>query len=78
MENEKIIKKIRRIFRKIIRWKKIKGFNLSPMEIYMLRDIYNEILNKECSTFLNSNIKEVLNSCGIKTEICGIGYRVVL
>lgn len=75
---KKSLKKLGEYLEKLFDGKKIKGFNLSPMEIYMLRDIYNEILNKECSTFLNSNIKEVLNSCGIKTEICGIGYRVVL
>lgn len=72
------MEKLRVYLEKLFNGEKIKGFNLSPMEIYILRDIYNDVANKESSTFLNSNIKEVLDSCGIKTKVCGVGWKVVL
>lgn len=75
---KKAIEKLEKYLERLFNGEKIKGFNLSPMEIYLLRDIYNEIVESRMSTFINENIKDVLQTCGFHISYCGIGWKVVL
>ena len=56
--------------------KSVRGLYVTPAEIYQLIDIYNAIVRKEKPEFINGKIKEILDKCGIKTVVEGIGWRV--
>ena len=53
--------------------KKIRGIDVSLSDFYTLEDIYNG--HADC--FTQSNVKKVLDKCGIKTTEHGVGWRVV-
>ena len=38
--------------------------------------IYNAIAQKEKPSFINGTVKEILDKCGIKTVVEGIGWRI--
>ena len=52
--------------------------NITPYEADRLVDIYNDLLSGRKSEFIESNIKDVLDSCGIKTEAKGVGWVAYL
>lgn len=54
----------------------VRGLRVTPCEIYILCDIYNAIIRKEKPEFIQQDIKDVLDKCGIKTVSSGIGWRV--
>ena len=70
------MKKLKSIIEQLIEGKKVRGFNLSLSDIYMLIDIYNAKVRKEKIEFINGNCKEVLDKCNIKTKVKGIGWEV--
>lgn len=51
--------------------------NVPPETRYELVDVYNAIVRKEHPEFINGKVKEILDKCGIKTEVVGIGWRVI-
>lgn len=51
--------------------------NVPPETHYELVDIYNAIVRKEHPEFINGKVKKILDKCGIKTEVVGIGWRVI-
>lgn len=58
--------------------KQVRGIkNITPYTIWLLADIYNAIVRKEKPSFINGKAKEILDKCGIETEVEGIGWRVV-
>jgi hypothetical protein len=56
---------------------KIKGLYVTPNDIYECVDIYNAIVQKEKPETINGNVKKVLDKCGIKTKVKGIGWQIV-
>ena len=44
---------------------------------YEVMDIYKGIVRKEHPEFINGKVKEILDKCGIKTVVEGIGWRVI-
>ena len=63
----------------IIRWiygKTIKGIEISLYDVYECIDIYAAIARKEKPGFINEKVKEVLDKCGIKTVVYGIGWKI--
>lgn len=58
--------------------KQVRGIKNVPLEtIWELIDIYNAIVRKENPSFINGTAKEILDKCEIKTEVEGIGWRVM-
>ena len=48
-----------------------------PLETrYELIDVYNAMVRKEKPEFINGKVKEILDKCGIKTVVEGIGWRI--
>ena len=70
------MKKFRSYREKWIEGKQVRGITVSPYDIHECIDIYNAIIRKENPGFINGKIKEILDKCGIKTVIDGIGWRV--
>lgn len=57
--------------------KRVRGIkNVTPYTIWELVDVYNAIIRKEKPSFINGTVKEILDKCGIKTVVEGIGWRV--
>lgn len=57
--------------------KQVRGIKTVPFAtIWELVDIYNAIVRKEKPSFINGTAKEILDKCGIKTDVDGIGWRI--
>lgn len=74
MEN---MRKLKSYIEKWITGSKVKGINVSPEDIYEFIYVYNSMVHKEKPEFINGKVKEILDKCGIKTVVEGIGWRVV-
>lgn len=70
------MKKLRSYLEKWTEGQKVKGINVSLYDIQECIRIYNAMIQKEKPTFINGKVKEILDKCGIKTVIEGIGWRV--
>ena len=70
------MKKLKNYLEKWIAGEKVKGINISLYDIQECVDIYNAIIRKEKSSFINEKVKEILDKCDIKTVTEGIGWRV--
>ena len=63
----------------IIKWmdgQKVRGINVSLYDIQECIRVYNAIVRKEKSEFINGKVKEILDKCKIKTVEKEIGWRV--
>ena len=63
----------------IIKWlngEKIKGLNVSLLDIQECIEVFNGITRKEKPEFINGKVKEVLDKCNIKTIKNGIGWKI--
>ncbi len=56
---------------------KVRGINVSLYDIQECVRIYNAMVQKEKPSFINGKVKEILDKCGIKTKVEGIGWRVI-
>lgn len=57
--------------------KQVRGIkNVPPATILECVDIYNAIVRKEKPSFINGTVKEILDKCGIKTVVEGIGWKI--
>lgn len=70
------MEKLRAYLEKWIDGKKVKDIKVTPVDIYNLIDIYNDIIKKRKPEFISGNVKNVLDKCGIETVECGIGWRI--
>ena len=64
----------------LIKWtdgQKVRGINVSVYDIEECIRVYNAIIRKEKPSFINGNVKEILDKCNIKTITEGIGWRVI-
>lgn len=52
---------------------KVKGVKLT---LAMFNELY-DIANGYADTTISSNVKDVLDKCGIKTKTEGIGWRII-
>ena len=58
--------------------KQVRGIKNVPLAtIRECIAIYNGIVRKEKPSFINGTVKEILDKCGIKTVVEGIGWRVI-
>lgn len=72
------MKKLRNWLETWLNGKQVRGIKNIPLTtIWELVDVYNAMARKETPSFINGTIKEILDKCGIKTVIEGIGWRVV-
>lgn len=57
---------------------RVRGFKDIPLvSIYGCMYVYNDILAERPSEFIDENVKDVLEACGIEVVSEGIGWRVV-
>ena len=71
------MKKFRTYLEKWTNGEKVRGINVSLYDIQECIRIYNAIVRKEKPEFINGKVKEILDKCGIKTVVEGIGWRVI-
>ena len=70
------MKKIRTYIEKWLNGEKVRGVNVSLYDIQECIRVYNAILTKENTEFINGKVKEILDKCNIQTIECGIGWKV--
>lgn len=70
------MKKLKSYLEKWTEGQKIRGINVSLYDIQECVRIYNAMVRKEKPEFINGKVKEILDKCGIKTVVEGIGWRV--
>ena len=70
------MKKFRTYLEKWTNGEKVRGINVSLYDVQECVRIYNAIVQKEKPSFINGKVKEILDKCGIKTKVEGIGWRV--
>ena len=70
------MKKFRTYLEKWIAGEKVRGINVSLYDIQECVRIYNAMVRKEKPEFINGKVKEILDKCGIKTVVEGIGWRI--
>ena len=71
------MKKFKGYIEKWINGEKVKGIDVSLYDIHECIRVYNAIVTKENTRFINGKVKEILDKCSIKTIECGIGWKVV-
>lgn len=71
------MKKLRRYLEIWLNGGKVRGLNVSLLDITELYDIYHRLVNGEKPTTIIQNINNILNKCGIKTKPDGIGWKCV-
>ena len=70
------MKKLKSYLMKWMDGQKVRGINVSLYDIQECVRIYNAMVRKENPEFINGKVKEILDKCGIKTVVEGIGWRV--
>lgn len=70
------MKKLRTYLEKWTNGEKVRGINVSLYDIQECVRIYNAMVRKEKPEFINGKVKEILDKCGIKTVVEGIGWRI--
>lgn len=71
------MKKLREYIEKWIEGKSVIGVEVSLCDIHTCIYIYNEMINGNKPSFISEKVKEVLDKCGIKTKVEGIGWRIL-
>lgn len=72
------MKKFKAYLEKWISGEKVRGIQVTLLDIQECIRIYNAMNRGENPEFINGKVKEILDKCKIKTENCGIGWRVSL
>lgn len=70
------MKKLRGYIEKWLDGQNIKGIKVSLIDIKECVRIYNALVRKEKSEFINGKLKEILDKCKIRTVEKEIGWRV--
>ena len=70
------MKKLKSYLMKWMDGQKVRGINVSLYDVQECVRIYNAMVRKEKPEFINGKVKEILDKCGIKTVVEGIGWRV--
>ena len=70
------MKKLKSYLMKWMDGQKVRGINVSLYDIQECVRIYNAMVRKEKPEFINGKVKGILDKCGIKTVVEGIGWRI--
>ena len=70
------MKKLKSYLMKWMDGQKVRGINVLLYDIQECVRIYNAMVRKEKPEFINGKVKEILDKCGIKTVVEGIGWRI--
>lgn len=70
------MKKFRAYIEKWLNGEKVRSIDVSLHDIHECIRVYNAIVTKEDTKFINGKVKEILDKCNIKTVECGIGWKV--
>ena len=70
------MKKFKEYIEKWLDGQKVRGIQVSLLDIRECVRIYNAMVRKEKPEFINEKVKEILDKCKIKTVVEGIGWRV--
>ena len=70
------MKKLKSYLMKWMDGQKVRGINVSLYDVQECVRIYNAMVRKEKPEFINGKVKEILDKCGIKTVVEGIGWRI--
>lgn len=71
------MKKLRKYLETWLNGGKVRGLNVSLLDITELYDIYCHLTTGEKPTTIIQNVNNILNDCGIKTKSDGIGWKCV-
>ena len=71
------MKKFRTYIEKWLNGEKDRGVDVSLYDIQECIRVYNAILTKGDTKFINGKVKEILDKCNIQTVKCGIGWKVI-
>ena len=70
------MKKFRTYIEKWLNGEKVRGVNVSLYDIQECIRVYNAILTKENTEFINGKVREIFDKCNIQSRECGIGSKV--
>ena len=70
------MKKFKEYIEKWLDGQKVRGIQVSLLDIRECVRIYNAMVRNEKPEFINEKVKEILDKCKIKTVVEGIGWRV--
>ena len=70
------MKRLKESIEKWLDGQKVRGIQVSLLDIKECIRVYNAIVRKEKPEFINGKVKEILDKCKIKTVVEGIGWRV--
>lgn len=71
------MEQLRKYIEKWINGKKVRGIQMSLVDIKECVRIYNAMVRNEKPEFINGKVKEILDKCKIKTVEEGIGWRIL-
>lgn len=72
-----IMKKFNQYIETWLDGKQVRGIkNVPPATVWECVDVYNAIIRQEKPSFINGTVKEILDKCGIKTVVEGIGWKI--
>lgn len=70
------MKKLKEYIEKWLDGQKVRGIQVSLLDIRECVRIYNAIVRNEKPEFINDKVKEILDKCKIETVVEGIGWRI--
>lgn len=70
------MKKFKGYIEKWLDGQKVRGIQVSLLDIRECVRIYNAMVRNEKPEFINSKVKEILDKCKIETVEEGIGWRI--
>ena len=70
------MKKFKEYIEKWLDGQKVRGIQVSLLDIRECIRVYNAMVRNEKPEFINGKVKEILDKCKIKTVVEGIGWRV--
>ncbi len=70
------MKRLKEYIEKWLDGQKVRGIQVSLLDIRECVRIYNAIVRNEKPEFINDKVKEILDKCKIETVVEGIGWRI--
>ena len=69
------MEKLRKYIETWLEGKTVRGVHITPIGIYDCVDAYNAMVNGRKFEFINSDVKNALEKCGIEVRIRGVGWE---
>lgn len=70
------MKRLKEYIEKWLDGQKVRGIQVSLLDIRECVSIYNALVRNEKPEFINGKVKEILDKCKIETVVEGIGWRI--